>query len=110
MGEVAGAPIYAADFSLPGMLHGRIVRSPWPSARIVRIDVEAARVLSIVMCSRTDVPRNEMRMSFLGAGGGDGGAVLAFQPRLASDRVCFHGGVVAIARNAENAAQAAGWW
>ena len=43
--KVRGRPIYAADFSLPGMLHGRIVRSPYSSARIVRIDVEAAHVL-----------------------------------------------------------------
>ena len=39
--KVRGRPIYAADFSLPGMLHSRIVRSPYSSARIARIDVEA---------------------------------------------------------------------
>jgi CO/xanthine dehydrogenase Mo-binding subunit len=32
---------YAQDQELPGMLHGRILRSPYPSARIVRVDASA---------------------------------------------------------------------
>lgn len=32
---------YAQDRELPGMLHGRILRSPHPHARIVRVDVSA---------------------------------------------------------------------
>jgi CO/xanthine dehydrogenase Mo-binding subunit len=42
--KVRGRPIYAGDLALAGMLHGRIVRSPYASARIVRLDTEAARV------------------------------------------------------------------
>ena len=41
--KVKGSLHYAADWQLPGMLHGRIVRSPLPSARITGIDVTAAR-------------------------------------------------------------------
>src|SRR2546428_13242195 len=40
--KVRGRPIYAGDLALAGMLHGRIVRSPYASARIVRIDTRAA--------------------------------------------------------------------
>ena len=41
--KVRGRPIYAGDLALSGMLHGRIVRSPYASARIVRIDTAVAR-------------------------------------------------------------------
>ena len=51
--KVRGRPIYAADFSLPGMLHSRIVRSPYSSARIARIDVQAARALPGVVAVLT---------------------------------------------------------
>ena len=110
--KVRGRPIYAADFSLPGMLHSRIVRSPYSSARIARIDVEAARALPgvVAVLTHEDVPRNEMRMELPGRmAEATAGAVLAFQPVLASDRVRFHGeAVVAIAAETpEVAAQAA---
>ena len=40
--KVTGRARYATIFSLPGMLHGKIVRSDRPHARIVRIDTSAA--------------------------------------------------------------------
>jgi CO/xanthine dehydrogenase Mo-binding subunit len=43
--KVLGRARYAGDIKLPGMLHGKVLRSPWPHARIVRIDVSAARAL-----------------------------------------------------------------
>jgi CO/xanthine dehydrogenase Mo-binding subunit len=43
--KVLGKAIYAGDIQLPGMLHGKVLRSPYPHARIVRIDVAAARAL-----------------------------------------------------------------
>lgn len=43
--KVTGRARYAADYTLPGMLWGRILRSPHPHARIVRIDTAAARAL-----------------------------------------------------------------
>ncbi|WP_372720706.1 xanthine dehydrogenase family protein molybdopterin-binding subunit [Immundisolibacter sp.] len=43
--KVTGAAMYAADYVLPDMLWGRILRSPYPHARIVRIDTAAARAL-----------------------------------------------------------------
>src|SRR5271168_3142949 len=53
---------YAADLQLPGMLHGRVVRSPLPSARITGIDTSAALALPGVAAVLTaaDVPRNQI--------------------------------------------------
>ena len=41
-GKVTGEAMYTSDIRLPGMLHGKIVRSPHPHARIVAIDTSAA--------------------------------------------------------------------
>lgn len=40
-----GRALYTDDISLPGMLHGRILRSPHAHARIVRIDTARAEAL-----------------------------------------------------------------
>ena len=40
--KVTGAARFAADIALPGLLHGRVVRSQVAHARIVRIDVSRA--------------------------------------------------------------------
>ncbi len=40
--RVTGQAVYGADVSLPGMLHGKILRSPHPHARIKRIDFSKA--------------------------------------------------------------------
>ena len=41
--KVSGSAVYAADMKLPRMLHAKVLRSTYPHARIVHIDVEAAR-------------------------------------------------------------------
>ena len=109
--KVRGRPIYAGDLALAGMLHGRIVRSPYASARIVRIDTRAARALPGVAAVLTarDVPRNEQRMELPGRmAEATAGAVLATQPVLADDRVRFQGEpVVAIAATTPEIAAAA---
>lgn len=43
--KVSGRAIYTDDVVLPGMLHGRILRSPHMRARIVRIDASKALAL-----------------------------------------------------------------
>ena len=43
--KVLGRAVYAGDIQLPGMLHGKVLRSPYPRARIVAIDTSAARAL-----------------------------------------------------------------
>ncbi len=43
--KVTGRAVYSQDVKLPGTLVGRILRSPHPHARIVRIDTSRARAL-----------------------------------------------------------------
>jgi 4-hydroxybenzoyl-CoA reductase alpha subunit len=44
-GKVTGATVYTDDMTLPGMLHGKILRSPHPHARILSIDTAEAEAL-----------------------------------------------------------------
>ena len=41
--KVTGRALYAADIALPGMLWGKVLRSPHPHARILRVDGSRAR-------------------------------------------------------------------
>ena len=43
--KVSGRAPYAGDVKFPGMLHGKVLRSPYPHARIVSVDTSAARAL-----------------------------------------------------------------
>lgn len=58
MGKVTGKAIYGTDFSLPGMLHGKLCRSSQPHARIKALHVEAARRMPGVraIVTAADVP------------------------------------------------------
>ncbi|GIW12213.1 MAG: hypothetical protein KatS3mg061_3270 [Dehalococcoidia bacterium] len=40
--KVTGQMLYAADLQLPGMLHAKVLRSPYAHARIRRLDVSKA--------------------------------------------------------------------
>ena len=57
-GKVSGTAVYAADFSLPGMLYGAVLRSREPHARLVRIDASrAARIPGVrAVITAADVP------------------------------------------------------
>jgi len=44
--KVTGRAKYASDFSLPGMLYLKILRSPYPHARVVSIDTSKAAALA----------------------------------------------------------------
>ena len=56
--KVTGRARYAGDFDVPGMIFGRCLRSPHPSARIVSIDTRQAKALPGVHAVLTgaDVP------------------------------------------------------
>ena len=49
--KVTGQAKYAYDINRPGGLHGRILRSPHPHARIVAIDLSAAEKAPGVKCA-----------------------------------------------------------
>ena len=42
--KVSGKAVYAADISLPGMLWGKVLRSPYPYARIANIETAQAKI------------------------------------------------------------------
>ncbi|MDP6483667.1 MAG: molybdopterin-dependent oxidoreductase [Nitrospinota bacterium] len=53
--KATGSAAYTADLKLPRMLHGKILRSPLPHARILNVDLEGARRLpgvKAVVCGR----------------------------------------------------------
>ncbi|MBI5443375.1 MAG: xanthine dehydrogenase family protein molybdopterin-binding subunit [Deltaproteobacteria bacterium] len=57
--KVTGQALFLSDLDLPGLLHGKILRSPFPHARILRIDTEKAKRLRGVKAVITadDTPR-----------------------------------------------------
>lgn len=58
--RVTGRAVYTDDIKLPQMLHGRILRSPVPHARIVSIDTSKAKQLAGVkaVITAADMPRS----------------------------------------------------
>lgn len=57
--KARGSAVYTDDMKLPRMLHGRILMSPFPHARIKRIDTSRAAALPGVKCVLTaeDTPK-----------------------------------------------------
>lgn len=55
--KVTGAEVYASDVTLPRMLHGRVLRSPYGHARIKSIDTRAAEALGAVCLTFDDIPK-----------------------------------------------------
>src|SRR5258706_13378505 len=68
--KVTGRAQYLADMSVPGMLHGKILRSPYPHARITRIDASKAAKVPGVMAglTRDDILHDEGIEPFYGPG------------------------------------------
>ena len=58
--KVMGRARYAADIHLPGMLHGKILRSPYAHARIKTIDATRALALDGVEAVVTGMDLPEM--------------------------------------------------
>src|SRR5680860_881752 len=60
LAKSTGRARYTDDIVLPGMLHGKILRSPHPHARIIEIDTAAAEalegVLGVVVGSEMPTP------------------------------------------------------
>ncbi|MBI2910591.1 MAG: xanthine dehydrogenase family protein molybdopterin-binding subunit [Chloroflexi bacterium] len=83
--KATGKAIYAADVQLAGLLHGKILRSPHPHARIRRIDTsKAAHVRGVVaVATAGDATPNRF------------GQFLADRTVFATDRVRFAGDPVA---------------
>jgi xanthine dehydrogenase molybdenum-binding subunit len=93
--KVTGRALYGADYALPGMLHGRVLRSPHAHARILGIDTNAAEALAgvhAVILGR-DLPPAEDRTR--AAGEGTTNARHLSDNILAKDKVLYDGHAVA---------------
>jgi len=62
--KVLGKTVYAADVKLPGMLHGKLKRSPVPHGKILRINVEKASSLPGVKAIVTAADAPATRFGF----------------------------------------------
>lgn len=83
--KVMGRCLYAADVHRPGMLWGKVLRSPLPHARILNIDASKATRLPGVRAAITGRDVNSRLV----------GATLKDMPILAQDRVRFVGEEIA---------------
>ncbi|MBI2218974.1 MAG: xanthine dehydrogenase family protein molybdopterin-binding subunit [Candidatus Rokubacteria bacterium] len=96
--KVTGTAVFAADFSLPGTLHGRIVRSTEPHARLVVIDTRRAAALPGVRAVITAADIPDVRY----------GGALKDETVFANDRVRYVGQpIAALAATSQAAAEAA---
>ncbi|HXV81865.1 MAG TPA: xanthine dehydrogenase family protein molybdopterin-binding subunit [Candidatus Binatia bacterium] len=97
--KVTGKALYTVDVELPGMAHGKILRSPYAHARIKRVDASKAEELSGVYAVIT---RDDQR------GLGMFGAAYKDQAIVAIDKVRYVGDpVAAVAAVDEAMAEAA---
>jgi CO/xanthine dehydrogenase Mo-binding subunit len=85
--KAAGSTRYVADLALPGMLHAAVAVSPLASARLVRLDLEAARAVEGVetVLRAADIP-----------GGNQVGVIFPDQPLLVEERVRMVGDRLAL--------------
>lgn len=93
--KVTGRAIYGADVKLPGMLYGKVLRSPHAHARIVAIDASAAlarRGVRAVVTAQ-DMPTIGDKLADLG----ESIVNLRYTSNnlLAHDKVLYHGHAVA---------------
>jgi xanthine dehydrogenase YagR molybdenum-binding subunit len=81
--KATGAARYTYDVKLPGMLHGAILRSPYPHARVRGIDLSAAEKLAGV---RAAIKRPDAVMRFAGQ---EVAAVAAIDLNTARDAIAL---------------------
>lgn len=88
--KATGEAQYAGDLRVPGMLYGRVLRSPYAHARIKRIDAERARRLEGVRAILTGEDVLDINPYY--------GHAIKDRPLIAIDKVRFAGEpVVAVA-------------
>jgi aerobic carbon-monoxide dehydrogenase large subunit len=86
---IRGQGTFVDDISLPGMLHGAILRSPLAHARIVSVDATAASAHPKVIAVLTGADLAERGLAWMPTISGDVQAVLA------TDKVRFQGQEIA---------------
>ena len=86
---IRGQGLYVDDVRLPGMLHGAVLRSPHPHARILAVDTLAAEAHPKVKAVFTGETLASLNLAWMPTLSGDRQAVLA------TDKVRFQGQEVA---------------
>lgn len=108
--KVTGRANYGADMSLPGMIWGKILRSPHAHAKIKSIDTTKAEALAgvLAIASYNDFP--SVADEVVATGEGSSNLLDLANNILAKDKVLYHGhAILAIgARTAAIAEQALG--
>ena len=93
--KVTGRAQFSADIQLPGMLSGKVLRSPHAHARILSIDTRAAEAVPGVIAVVTAADL----VAIAGKGGEQGQSLAdadyADQQMLAHDKALYHGHAVA---------------
>ena len=94
--KVTGRACYSADINIPGLLHGKIVRSSHPHARIKSIATTKAQALFGVeaVVTGADLPKPSGRLNALGEGAMVNPRFLSNNV-LADDKVLYKGHAVA---------------
>ncbi|MEZ4679707.1 MAG: xanthine dehydrogenase family protein molybdopterin-binding subunit [Caldilineaceae bacterium] len=93
--KVTGRAQYSNDIHLPGMLHGKVLRSPHAHARIVSIDTSAAEAYPGVtaVCTRDDFGAVSDKIQDMGEGSSN--LQHLRDNIIAHDKVLYHGHAVA---------------
>jgi CO/xanthine dehydrogenase Mo-binding subunit/aerobic-type carbon monoxide dehydrogenase small subunit (CoxS/CutS family) len=95
--KVTGRARYVTDMELPGMLHVKLLRSPYPHAKIVRVDLTRARAAAGVRAAVTSADLDWCDPYF--------GPAFRDRPILAIDVVRYEGEpVAAVVAESESAA------
>ncbi len=93
--KVTGKAVYGADYNLPGMLRGAILRSPYAHARIISIDTRKAEALPGVKAVATNADFPKVDMGEIDAGEAGINVDRAGQMCLAREKVFYEGQPVA---------------
>jgi CO/xanthine dehydrogenase Mo-binding subunit len=93
--KVTGRANFGADYSLPGMLGGYVLRSPHAHARIRRIDTSKAAALDGVHAVVTGADLPSVSREAITGGEGEGTYSDLSKNVLARDKVLYHGHAVA---------------
>jgi CO/xanthine dehydrogenase Mo-binding subunit len=95
--KVLGNVVFADDFTMPGILFGKVFRSTSASARIIRIDTAGAKALPgvVEVITAEDVPNNESVKNVVGQTT-EVGLLEATNQVLARDRVRYYGEPIAL--------------
>src|SRR3970040_991453 len=83
--KVTGKAIYTVDVELPGMTHGRVLRSPYAHARLKRVDASRAEKLPGVFA--VSAREDQKRLGMFGAAYKDQTVVAVDKVRYAGDPV-----------------------